>query len=396
MSYVEKDIHVILDKACEMIPKDSEFYSVIAFARKACETSATYREACEKCEEKYKEYNWVHAYPNMAFEIVAMHFAGNDFEKAMTILMMAGQDNDCTGGPIGHAYGTLLGKEAIGDKFILPLQDQLDTYVRTMESQTDYFADPKKQTEAILKYNKQTIKNAEEKVGNSMKMKKLAAMTLCAVMCATTVVPVMAEEKDKVIGLLIPSPEGDPFISLCIKGLEKLADEQGATLKIVETVDKAEYEDQTRAMAEMGANPVYTMWGDLSEIADRIAPEYPDTDFVLCDVYMETDQPNVSSVAVDPSQSAFIAGVVAANNTEVNKVGFIAHADRPVSRKYRDGYIQGVEYVNPDIEVKVAYVGNDQDPVKGQEVAKLMVQNEGVDLNLPVSFKKWTWCYCRM
>lgn len=175
-------------------------------------------------------------------------------------------------------------------------------------------------------------------------------------------------------------PGRRPFISLCIKGLEKLADEQGATLKIVETVDKAEYEDQTRAMAEMGANPVYTMWGDLSEIADRIAPEYPDTDFVLCDVYMETDQPNVSSVAVDPSQSAFIAGVVAANNTEVNKVGFIAHADRPVSRKYRDGYIQGVEYVNPDIEVKVAYVGNDQDPVKGQEVAKLMVQNEGVDL----------------
>ena len=138
-----------------MIPKDSEFYSVIAFARKACETSATYREACEKCEEKYKEYNWVHAYPNMAFEIVAMHFAGNDFEKAMTILMMAGQDNDCTGGPIGHAYGTLLGKEAIGDKFILPLQDQLDTYVRTMESQT-ITSLSEKTTEAILKYNKQS------------------------------------------------------------------------------------------------------------------------------------------------------------------------------------------------------------------------------------------------
>lgn len=214
-----------------------------------------------------------------------------------------------------------------------------------------------------------------------MKMKKLAVAAMCAVMCAAAVTPVMAEESgDKVIGLLIPSPEGDPFISLCIKGLQRLADEEGATLKVVETVDKAEYEDQTRAMAEMGANPVYTMWGDLSEIADRIAPEYPDTDFILCDVYMETDEPNVSSVAVDPSQSAFIAGVVAANNTEVGKVGFIAHADRPVSRKYRDGYIQGVEYVDPSIEVKVAYVGNDQDPVKGQEVAKLMIQNEGVDL----------------
>lgn len=154
MAYVEKDIHVILDKACEMIPKDSEFYSVIAFARRACETSETYREACDKCEEHYKEYNWVHAYPNMAFEVVAMYFAGNDFEKAMTILMMAGQDNDCTGGPIGHAYGTLLGQAAIGDKFILPLKDQLDTYVRTMESQS-ITSLSQKSVEAILKYNKQ-------------------------------------------------------------------------------------------------------------------------------------------------------------------------------------------------------------------------------------------------
>lgn len=188
-----------------------------------------------------------------------------------------------------------------------------------------------------------------------------------------------ADEK-KVIGLLIPSPVGDPFIALCVKGLQRLADEETAELKIVETLDKAEYEDQVRAMADMGANPVYTMWGDLSEIALRLAPEYPDTDFVLCDVYMETNEPNVSSVSVDPSESSFIAGVVAANNTENKKVGFIAHADRPVSRKYRDGFIDGVHYVDPSITVSVAYVGNDQDPVKGQEVAKLMIQNEGVDL----------------
>ena len=187
-------------------------------------------------------------------------------------------------------------------------------------------------------------------------------------------------DEEKVIGLLIPSPVGDPFIALCVKGLQRLADEEGAELKIVETLDKAEYEDQVRAMADMGYNPVYTMWGDLSEIALRLAPEYKDTDFVLCDVYMETNEPNVSSVSVDPSESSFIAGVVAANNTEKKKVGFIAHADRPVSRRYRDGFIAGVHYVDESIPVEVAYVGNDQDPVKGQEVAKLMIQNNGVDL----------------
>ncbi|RJW48971.1 BMP family ABC transporter substrate-binding protein [Clostridiales bacterium TF09-2AC] len=258
--------------------------------------------------------------------------------------------------------------------------------------------------------------------GTIMRVKKLAAVTLCVALGLSTVLAgcgktaqngqsgtaaagktdtkqdasakapetdaaaeeTKAEEEKndgkKVIGLLIPSPVGDPFIALCVKGLQRLADEEGAELKIVETLDKAEYEDQVRAMADMGYNPVYTMWGDLSEIALRLAPEYKDTDFVLCDVYMETNEPNVSSVSVDPSESSFIAGVVAANNTEKKKVGFIAHADRPVSRKYRDGFIHGVHYIDPSIQVSVAYVGNDQDPVKGQEVAKLMIQNEGVDL----------------
>ena len=186
------------------------------------------------------------------------------------------------------------------------------------------------------------------------------------------------EEKDKTIGLLVPATVGDPFIALSIKGLDRLAEEQGATLRTVETLDSAEYEDQVRAMADMGANPVYLMWGDLSEIALRLAPEYPDTNFVLCDVDMQTDEPNVSSVSVDPSEAAFIAGIVAANTTENKKVGFIAHADRPVSRKFRDGYIHGVHYADPTVEVAVAYVGDDQDPVKGQEVAKLMIDRKSV------------------
>lgn len=188
------------------------------------------------------------------------------------------------------------------------------------------------------------------------------------------------EESSKQIALLIPSPVGDPFIALCVRGLEKLAEETGAELKIIEALDKAEYEDQVRAMAELGANPIYCMWGDLSEIALEVADEYPDTTFILADVYMTTDKPNVSSISVDPYASAFIAGYVAANESDKKNIGFIAHADRPVSRRYRDGFISGAKYFDPSIDIHVSYIGNDQDPVKGQEVAKLMIQNNGVDI----------------
>lgn len=151
MSYVETDMKVVLEKAISMIPRDSEFYTVLDFAYQSCENSKDYREAWKACEEKYKKYNWVHTYPNLAAEVVAVYFAGNSFQKAMTILMMAGQDNDCTGGPIGHAYGVMLGASALDHKFVDPLKDQLDTYVRTMETQS-ITSLSEKTTEAVLKY----------------------------------------------------------------------------------------------------------------------------------------------------------------------------------------------------------------------------------------------------
>ena len=150
LSYVEKDMRTAAEKALLAIPDDSELYAVLKFAQEACQ-KGTYREALQACEERFKHYNWVHCYYNLCAEWIAIHFAGNSFSKAMTILMMAGQDNDCTGGPIGHAYGVMFGKEGIGQRFIEPLEDRLDTYVRTMETQkiTDLARDT---AEAILKY----------------------------------------------------------------------------------------------------------------------------------------------------------------------------------------------------------------------------------------------------
>lgn len=151
MSYVEKDMKVVLHKAMKAIPADSEFFSVLDFAYQVCEKSQNYRDALQACEDKYKEYNWVHSYYNLAAEVVAIYYAGNSFDKAMSILIMAGQDCDCTAGPIGHAYGVMMGLDGIDKRFIEPLQDKLDTYVRTMETQS-ITSLSEKTTDAILKH----------------------------------------------------------------------------------------------------------------------------------------------------------------------------------------------------------------------------------------------------
>lgn len=219
-------------------------------------------------------------------------------------------------------------------------------------------------------------------------MKKTLSAILALVLSLMAIVScgsvALAEEEPAPMAVLVPCSIGDPFIELCLKGLYQLSEDTGKELRIIETYDKAEYEDQVCSMAELGCNPIYCMWGDLSEVAINHAADYPDTTFILTDVYLKTDAPNISSLSVDPYGASFIGGYIAASKTEVGLVGFIAHADRAVSRRYRDGYMAGVEYANEQngtsVEVQVAYTGDDQDPVKGSETAILMIEEYGVDI----------------
>ena len=215
-------------------------------------------------------------------------------------------------------------------------------------------------------------------------MKKTISILLTAILTLCLFGSVALAAEPSPMAVLVPCSIGDPFVALCLEGLYDLEKETGKELKIIETYDKAEYEDQVCAMAELGCNPIYCMWGDLSEVAINYAADYPDTTFVLTDVYLKTDAPNISSLSVDPYGASFVAGYLAAKKTEVGTVGFIAHADRAVSRRYRDGYMAGVEYANEklgkNVQVQVAFTGDDQDPVKGSETALLMIEEYGLDV----------------
>lgn len=151
IAYCEDDMAIILKKAIGMIPKDSECYEVLRFSYEQCEKHSSYEDAWLVCEDRFKEYNWVHAYPNLAAEVVAIYYAGNDFNKMMSIIGIVGQDVDCTAGPVGHVYGTLLGFNNIDVKWTEPLKDNITTYVRGMEK-INVQSLSKKTMDAIIKF----------------------------------------------------------------------------------------------------------------------------------------------------------------------------------------------------------------------------------------------------
>ena len=131
LAFVEQDMKEVVKQTISCLPKDSEYYAMACFALECCETSATWEAAWQKCEDKFiAEYNWIHAYPNMAAEVVALWFGNNDFDETAYIITMCGQDADCTAGPVLNVLGVAYGMAQISEKWLKPLGEEVLTMMR--------------------------------------------------------------------------------------------------------------------------------------------------------------------------------------------------------------------------------------------------------------------------
>lgn len=130
LSFAKTDVREIVDACVEMLPPQSEYYSVVKFALNACRQAEDWKTAWRKCEKKYEKYNWIHAYPNAAAEVVALWFGEGDFDKTTHIIAMAGQDVDCNAAQILTVIGIIKGMDGIDAKWKEPIGDELVTYLR--------------------------------------------------------------------------------------------------------------------------------------------------------------------------------------------------------------------------------------------------------------------------
>lgn len=181
--------------------------------------------------------------------------------------------------------------------------------------------------------------------------------------------------------MIIAQPKGEPFASLAYSGLELLQSEMGKNLqiKLIESLDKSEHEAQVRAMAELGYNPVIVLWDDLANAVLKVAPDFPDTKFIITDSYVTAQLPNVKTIVIEPHESSFIAGIVAAETTETKKVGFVGGADYPIIERFFAGFAAGIKYVDPTIQLVEVYAGTFTDPAKGLEIGTMLFK-QGCDI----------------
>jgi basic membrane protein A len=171
------------------------------------------------------------------------------------------------------------------------------------------------------------------------------------------------------------------FNESAFMGAQRWVEETGGEYMETELANEAQREQTMRRMADRGANPVVVLGFANASTLEQVAPDYPDTDFVIVD--MVVDQPNVRSVVFSEHEGSYLVGMMAGMASETGTVSFVGGMDVPLISKFACGYAQGVKAANPDANVIVNMTGTTPaawaDPVKGAELTRNQI-SQGSDV----------------
>jgi basic membrane protein A len=162
------------------------------------------------------------------------------------------------------------------------------------------------------------------------------------------------------------------FNEAAFNGAELWASETGGTYREIELTSDAQREQAMRRLAEAGANPIVMAGFSQATTLSIVAPDYPDTTFVIIDGVVEA--PNVRSVIFSEHEGSYLVGMLAAMASETGVVSFVGGMDIPPISRFACGYAQGVVAVNPDATVISNMTGTTgaawNDPVRGGELTR--------------------------
>ena len=134
---------------------------------------------------------------------------------------------------------------------------------------------------------------------------------------------------------------------------------------------------------------------DMREAVMKAAEEYPDQKFLIVDAeidFSDGKYPNVVSYQGKQNECAFLTGAMASilttsgvEGTNPEKlVGFVAGVENTAIQDFLIGYIEGVNYVDSEVEVLYSFIGDWTNTAKAKELGYAQFQ-QGADVSYSVA-----------
>jgi basic membrane protein A len=178
-------------------------------------------------------------------------------------------------------------------------------------------------------------------------------------------------------------PSGNEFIDNIWDGFLKL-EAEGWTVKMIEALDAADYEETLRGVAAEGYGLIMIFGGELRnkaiDLAEELKDAYPALYFIALDSAVDQGSDVMTSVNVDVFETSFVAGYVAALTTETKSVGCILHSDPPLMLRFSDGWDAGVAYADNGTKSVTSVTGSPEDVTLAREATLTMIDAYNVDI----------------
>ncbi|HEY8542585.1 MAG TPA: BMP family ABC transporter substrate-binding protein [Pseudothermotoga sp.] len=193
----------------------------------------------------------------------------------------------------------------------------------------------------------------------------------------------------KKVAYVINGSLGDQsFYDSGYAGIQQLEKDFGVQTRVIEcNFDPSLYYPSLTTAAQW-ADVIFVISYGFEEELKEIAMKFPNKVWVNIDTVVQDEKGIISSVDYREEEGAFLAGAVAAMVTTMTQlpginpqkiIGAVGGDDDIVIRSFVYGYEQGAKYIDPEVQIKVIYVGTWDDPAKGKQAA-LQLYAQGADV----------------
>ncbi|MDQ4076394.1 MAG: BMP family ABC transporter substrate-binding protein [Chloroflexota bacterium] len=169
------------------------------------------------------------------------------------------------------------------------------------------------------------------------------------------------------------------FNEFAYEGMIAAAEDFGLETSFIETQSETDYERNIGTCVQEEFDAIITVGFLIADATLAAAEENPDIMFIGVDQFFEAPPENLVGIQYREDQGGFLAGAIACMMTESNLVGGVYGIDIPPVVKFRNGFENGCQYVNPDATMLGVYIPSFTDPAQGASAAEQFI-GEGADV----------------
>ena len=173
------------------------------------------------------------------------------------------------------------------------------------------------------------------------------------------------------------------FNQFAYEGMVRAADDSDLDSTFIETTAQTDYAANMDSCIQEGFDIVVTVGFLIGDATLAAAEENPDTFFIGVDQFVFEGPENYVGIQFREDQAGFIVGVMAALVTESDIVAGVYGIDIPPVVKFRNGYEQGIAFVNEvtgsEVEALGVYIDDFVAPDRGASAANQFM-GDGADV----------------